>query len=380
MSARQSNGKTLADLKFSGQSIDEIASHLGKDRSEVVQHYRDTGRRSSATSEYLRQQGAHGSVIAASLGLQENPITLVDEEPDFGTETDTEVGISDFDDLLDLDVESAKITTSLREPVVAAPLDEKEDQQSVEPLSSDKALVAGQQVTIKDWVVKNKPELAPFAQKVMLIIDDDDAEEIWVSLQGEDAVGKDVTMCSVSYEEIEAYAPQTPWERGDEAFWLKDGSYLRCIVQGLLKKVDGEAAYAVRVVDTGAFGKPMYSELHRNAALANKMAGVKLFFYDSGCDITAVLNEHNSGCTVLAGSVGKSSRKKISESQIETRLRILEEGFAVVDGTELRVIQDCEFTSLSAAASVLNGAGTTGHAAWKDDTGLSYKELLAQSA
>jgi hypothetical protein len=62
---------------------------------------------------------------------------------------------------------------------------------------------------------------------------------------------------------------------------------------------------------------------------------------------------------------------------VSTRRNLIEEGALVKEGSFLRFSRDCEFTSPSAAATVVHGGSANGLLAWKDKSGKTLKELEA---
>jgi hypothetical protein len=87
-----------------------------------------------------------------------------------------------------------------------------------------------------------------------------------------------------------------------------------------------------------------------------------------------------TGFVVLKGSQAVL-RERASAHQypytIASRLRLIEEGTLVEDGGHLTFIRDAEFTSPSAAATVVHGGSANGLLAWKTQDGKTLKEIEA---
>jgi len=63
---------------------------------------------------------------------------------------------------------------------------------------------------------------------------------------------------------------------------------------------------------------------------------------------------------------------------VDLRNQLRNEGALVEEGDHLRLTKDVEFTSPSAAASVLRGGNASGLIVWRDTLGKTLKELEAQ--
>lgn len=64
-------------------------------------------------------------------------------------------------------------------------------------------------------------------------------------------------------------------------------------------------------------------------------------------------------------------------SAIAPRRKLIEDGTLVEDGGHLRFTRDTEFSSPSAAATVVHGGSANGLLAWRNADGLTLKELEA---
>lgn len=87
-----------------------------------------------------------------------------------------------------------------------------------------------------------------------------------------------------------------------------------------------------------------------------------------------------TGFVVLKGSQAVL-RERTSAHQyphiMASRRRLIEDGTLVEDGDYLRFTRDSEFTSPSAAATVVHGGSANGLLAWKSNDGRTLKELEA---
>ena len=87
-----------------------------------------------------------------------------------------------------------------------------------------------------------------------------------------------------------------------------------------------------------------------------------------------------TGFVVLKGS--QTVRKERASAQqypytVASRRRLIEDGTLVEDGGHLRFTRDTEFSSPSAAATVVHGGSANGLLAWKSKSGKTLKELEA---
>lgn len=88
-----------------------------------------------------------------------------------------------------------------------------------------------------------------------------------------------------------------------------------------------------------------------------------------------------NGMVVLAGSQAvlkeRSSAKKWPSVMVQ-RNKLIEEGGLIPEGDRFVFVKDTEFTSPSAAASVIHGGSANGLTAWVNASGKSLKELEAE--
>lgn len=87
-----------------------------------------------------------------------------------------------------------------------------------------------------------------------------------------------------------------------------------------------------------------------------------------------------SGFVVLKGSEAVLSERASADqypNAIAPRRRLIEDGDLVQEGARLIFRQDAEFTSPSAAATVVHGGSANGLLAWKTSDGNTLKELEA---
>jgi hypothetical protein len=86
---------------------------------------------------------------------------------------------------------------------------------------------------------------------------------------------------------------------------------------------------------------------------------------DRGADASMRINDDGT-CVVLAGSLFRAREgPSVSPSASALRKELQRLGKLVVDGDALRLTQDTEFTSPSAAAGVVFGRSASGPANWK---------------
>jgi len=90
-----------------------------------------------------------------------------------------------------------------------------------------------------------------------------------------------------------------------------------------------------------------------------------------GCDASAIKTENN-GIRVLAGScVSDEVTDSMSESYLNFRSSLIEQGI-VKNGVFMK---DFDFTSPSAAASIISGRASNGRIEWMSIDGTKYKEM-----
>ncbi len=87
-----------------------------------------------------------------------------------------------------------------------------------------------------------------------------------------------------------------------------------------------------------------------------------------------------NGLVVLAGSQAVLKERASAHQwpyTLATRNKLIEDGTLVQDGDHLKFARDAEFSSPSAAATVVHGGSANGLLAWKDQDGKTLKELEA---
>lgn len=87
-----------------------------------------------------------------------------------------------------------------------------------------------------------------------------------------------------------------------------------------------------------------------------------------------------AGFVVLKGSQAVLKERASAHqypNTLVTRKRLIEEGTLVEDGAHLTFARDAEFSSPSAAATVVHGGSANGLLAWRTQDGKSLKELEA---
>jgi hypothetical protein len=87
-----------------------------------------------------------------------------------------------------------------------------------------------------------------------------------------------------------------------------------------------------------------------------------------------------NGFVVLTGSQAVLKERASAHQwpyTLATRKKLVADGTLVQDGDHLRFTRDAEFSSPSAAATVIHGGSANGLLAWKDKDGKTLKELEA---
>jgi hypothetical protein len=87
-----------------------------------------------------------------------------------------------------------------------------------------------------------------------------------------------------------------------------------------------------------------------------------------------------NGLVVLTGSQAVLKERASAHQwpyTLATRNKLIEDGTLVEDGDHLKFTRDAEFSSPSAAATVVHGGSANGLLAWKDKDGKTLKELEA---
>ena len=87
-----------------------------------------------------------------------------------------------------------------------------------------------------------------------------------------------------------------------------------------------------------------------------------------------------NGLVVLTGSQAVLKERASAHQwpyTLATRNKLIEDGTLVQDGDHLKFARDAEFSSPSAAATVVHGGSANGLLAWKDKDGKTLKELEA---
>jgi hypothetical protein len=87
-----------------------------------------------------------------------------------------------------------------------------------------------------------------------------------------------------------------------------------------------------------------------------------------------------TGFVVLKGSQAVLKERASSHQYpytLASRRRLTEDGTLVQDGDHLKFTRDSEFTSPSAAATVIHGGSANGLLSWKTKSGQTLKEIEA---
>jgi len=88
----------------------------------------------------------------------------------------------------------------------------------------------------------------------------------------------------------------------------------------------------------------------------------------------------SDGFVVLKGSQAVLKERTSAHHwpyTLATRKKLIDDGTLVQDGDHLRFTRDAEFSSPSAAATVVHGGSANGLLSWKDKSGKTLKELEA---
>ena len=88
----------------------------------------------------------------------------------------------------------------------------------------------------------------------------------------------------------------------------------------------------------------------------------------------------SDGFVVLKGSQAVLKERASAHHwpyTLATRKKLIDDGTLVQDGDHLRFTRDAEFSSPSAAATVVHGGSANGLLSWKDKSGKTLKELEA---
>jgi Domain of unknown function (DUF4357) len=67
----------------------------------------------------------------------------------------------------------------------------------------------------------------------------------------------------------------------------------------------------------------------------------------------------------------------MDSGSLAARTRLIEDGTLINDRDHLKFVRDSEFSSPSAAATVVHGGSANGLLAWKNKSGKTLKELEA---
>lgn len=99
-------------------------------------------------------------------------------------------------------------------------------------------------------------------------------------------------------------------------------------------------------------------------------------YFANGKNVAAKLIETTDGFIVLKGS---TARKEVGDSLSSTYLKLrnkfLETGILLDKGDFYEFQEDTIFSSLSASATIIFGRSTSGPQNWKDENGVTYKEV-----
>ena len=90
--------------------------------------------------------------------------------------------------------------------------------------------------------------------------------------------------------------------------------------------------------------------------------------------ICSVTPSKSEGPIVLLNNVASYL---VRSSSATSRRKLIEDGTLVEDGGNLRFSRDSEFSSPSAAATVVHGGSANGLVAWKSKDGKTLKEIEA---
>lgn len=107
---------------------------------------------------------------------------------------------------------------------------------------------------------------------------------------------------------------------------------------------------------------------------------IKLFLVHGDPKRLRTAERTPNGLVVLSGSQAVLKERASAHQwpyTLVARTRLIEDGTLVQDGDHLTFSRDAEFSSPSAAATVIHGGSAHGLLAWKDGDGRTLKELEA---
>lgn len=119
----------------------------------------------------------------------------------------------------------------------------------------------------------------------------------------------------------------------------------------------------------------LVTPVQHSKANIEAMASSKKFSIKSK-SISATMIESDDGFIVLSGSqASKNLSNSISAGWIKIRKKLIDAGVLVESGEHLEFIENANFSSPSAASSVVLGRQAPGPVSWVDSNGKTYKEI-----
>lgn len=113
---------------------------------------------------------------------------------------------------------------------------------------------------------------------------------------------------------------------------------------------------------------------HSKANVVSAMAGKKYSIKSKS--ISATMIESEEGFMVLSGSqASKNLSRSIAEGWVKIRKKLIDAGVLIESGEHLKFVENANFSSPSAASSVILGRQAPGPISWVDSDGKTYKEI-----
>lgn len=384
--ARNSLTKTFARLQNTGKSIFAIAMIAKSDPMTVYLHFAPDGdgrRRNEGFVPFLRKNGAHWSIIAAAQGMSYEEIKEFDragtrpsgpwlqgslETDSIGSEAGDEVNLVDH---FAVDSSNEDVMEPEPEPEPLAMLKVEDDEVSGR-------FTVGQNVHLTEESISERDELKISEGNAVVIVHIDRGNILVRdgSDNGEDSE-RETIYHHVSPDEIVAVNEPAEPVIGDDIIYTSPAGATRPASIIAVSQSDGETIYSLKFKDEPFFDFATRAEI---TILHAKTEAISLdqnfYFRESGCDATGTADE-SGGVIVLKGSKGKRKTSEGSKSRghvRDDRIKMLEDGIAILDGDNIELVEDHYFPSLHRAASCLMGYNTNGQF-WKTSDGKTYSQI-----
>jgi hypothetical protein len=380
-------------------SIDEIASSRNIGRDEVVQYYRRTGmsagRGNAGTSVFLRHKGAHGSVIAAILGLQENrpledDVELPEDTSALAHTEEAKVPDEEMPDLFDLDLPLPDHSASLETPDYdnLPKTNEGAVSQKVSENESVERFKEGQLVTINEDVVLAQEKLSQFSGRELVVVHVFDDLLTLEPPHDETEDGAHSEECTVRTSEVTSVNEPPNWVEGDEAIYTGREEHVACQIRSIFERDGEQTRYSLIIKNAGkGTSERAYATSEELQPLpidlveTRNLVGQEFHYKGIGCHAVGEATA-DGGIRVAAGSYGRTKRTaSVSRTISFLRLDLLESGHIAIDGEKLMFNRDYSFSTPSAASSFLSGSNIGGPTTWVTPDGrFSYKEMKERTS